>query len=104
MLKSVRGNAFKGVVEIDESYFGPRRIRGKRGRKTGGKTIVFGIFKKDDKIYTEIVPDASKASLIRVTRGHVPVESVIHTDGWRGYSRPGGRWLFKASSSAAWSQ
>jgi len=77
---------FKGVIEIDESYFGPRRIRGKRGRGAGGKTIVFGIFKRDDKIYTEIVPDASKASLIKVIRGHVSVESVIHTDGWRGYN------------------
>ena len=23
---------FSGVVEVDESYFGPKRIRGKRGR------------------------------------------------------------------------
>ncbi len=76
---------FKGVVELDESYFGPRRIRGKRGRGAAGKTIVFGIFKRDDKVYTEIVPDASKASLIKVIRGHVSAESVIHTDGWRGY-------------------
>jgi hypothetical protein len=45
-----RQAAFKGVVEIDESYFGPRRIRGKRGRGASGKTIVFGIFKRDNKI------------------------------------------------------
>ena len=77
---------FKGIIEIDESYFGPRRIRGKRGRGAGAKTIVFGIFKRDDKIYTEIVPDASKASLIKVIRGHVSLESIIHTDGWRGYN------------------
>jgi transposase len=77
---------FKGVVEIDGSYFGPRHIRGKRGRGVGGKTIVFGIFKRDDKVYTEIVPDASKAYLIKVIRGYVAVESVIHPDGWRGYN------------------
>jgi transposase-like protein len=77
---------FYGVIEIDESYFGPRRIRGKRGRGAGSKTIVFGIFKRDDKVYTEIVPDASKATLIKVIRGHVSIESVIHTDGWRGYN------------------
>jgi transposase-like protein len=76
----------QGVVELDESYFGPRRIRGKRGRGAGSKTIVFGIFKRGDKVYTEIVPDASKASLIKVIRGHVSVESIIHTDGWRGYN------------------
>jgi len=77
---------FKGVIELDESYFGPRRIRGKRGRGASGKTIVFGIFKRDDKVYTEIVPDASKASLIKVIRGHVSAERVVHTDSWRGYN------------------
>ena len=34
-----------GIVELDESYFGAKRIHGKRGRGTGGKTIVFGILK-----------------------------------------------------------
>ena len=77
---------FSGVIELDESYFGPKRIPGVRGRGAGGKTIVFGIFKRNDKVYTEIVPDASKASLIKVIRGHVSIESVIHTDGWRGYN------------------
>ena len=82
----VKLTPFKGVVELDESYFGPRRVRGKRGRGAGGKTIVFGIFKREDKVYTEIVPDASKASLVKVIRGHVSAESVVHTDGWRGYN------------------
>ena len=30
----------KGVVEVDESYFGARRVRGIRGRGARGKTIV----------------------------------------------------------------
>ena len=34
---------------------------------------------------TEIVPDASKATLQKVIRGHISIESVINTDGWRGY-------------------
>ena len=33
-----------GALELDESYFGPRRVRGKRGRGAGSKTIVFGLF------------------------------------------------------------
>jgi transposase len=32
-----------GEVEIDESYFGPRRVRGVRGRGAGRKVIVFGL-------------------------------------------------------------
>ncbi len=59
-----RQTPFAGVVELDESYFGAKRIRGKRGRGAGGKTIVFGILKRDDKVYTEIVPDTSKVSSI----------------------------------------
>ena len=34
---------FNGIVELDESYFGARRVRGKRGRGASGKTIVFGL-------------------------------------------------------------
>ena len=46
-----------GEVEVDESYFGAKRIKGKRGRGASGKTIVFGILKRSGKIYTEIVPN-----------------------------------------------
>ena len=74
-----------GEVEVDESYFGPRRVRGKRGRGAGGKTIVFGIFKRNGKVYTEIVPDAKKRSLQAIIRGRVDAGSVVHSDGWRGY-------------------
>ena len=74
-----------GEFEADESYFGPKRIRGKRGRGAGSKTIVFGLFKRDGKIYTEIVPDAKASTLQAIIRGHADIESVIHTDGWRGY-------------------
>ncbi|MCU7868232.1 MAG: IS1595 family transposase [Candidatus Thiodiazotropha sp. (ex Lucinoma borealis)] len=74
-----------GQIEVDESYFGPKRIRGKRGRGAGSKTIVFGLFKRNGWVYTEIVPDARKRTLQRVIRGKVSLDSVIHSDGWRGY-------------------
>jgi len=38
---------FKGAVEVDESFLGARRVKGKRGRGAYGKTIVFGIFKRN---------------------------------------------------------
>jgi transposase len=49
-------------VEVDESYFGARRVRGKRGRAAPGKSIVFGIFKRNGCVYTEVVPDCKKRS------------------------------------------
>jgi transposase-like protein len=72
-------------VEVDESYFGARRVRGKRGRGAGGKTIVFGIFKRNGCVYTEIVPDCKKRTLQAIIRGRVEPGAVINSDGWRGY-------------------
>lgn len=74
-----------GQIEVDESYFGPKCIRGKRGRGAGSKTIVFGLFKRNGWVYTEILPDARKRTLQRVIRGKVSLNSVIHSDGWHGY-------------------
>jgi transposase-like protein len=83
-----------GEVELDESYFGARRIRGfhgklKRGRGTN-KQPVFGIFKRDnifgrETVYTEIVPDCKKKTLQGIIKGKVDLASTITTDGWRGY-------------------
>jgi transposase-like protein len=80
-----RESPLEGVLEADESYFGPRRVRGRHGRGAGGKTIVFGLLKRGDKVYTEIVPNASKAALQKVIRGRASLSSVLHTDGWAGY-------------------
>lgn len=77
---------FSGEIEVDESFFGARRIKGKRGRGASSKTIVFGILKRHGDVYTEIVPDCSKTTLQAIIRGRVSMESVIYSDGWRGYN------------------
>lgn len=76
---------FEGKVEMDESYFGRQRVRGKPGRGAGGKTIVFGILKRGESVYTRIIPNAAKSTLRKVIRGRVSLNSVIHSDGWVGY-------------------
>ncbi len=40
-----------GEVELDESYFGARRVRGLRGRGAKGKNPVLGMLKRGDKVY-----------------------------------------------------
>lgn len=80
-----RESPFGGEVELDESYFGARRVRGKRGRGARGKTIVFGIYKRNGRVYTEVVPDCKKASLQAVIRGRVELTATIHTDGLKSY-------------------
>ncbi len=74
-----------GEVEIDESYFGPRRVRGMRGRGAGKKIIVFGLLKRQGKVYTQIVPNVSRETLKQIVQAKVEPESTIYSDGWRSY-------------------
>jgi len=78
-----------GEVELDESYFGAKRKRGfagklKRGRGTL-KQPVFGILKRNGKVYTEIIPDCKKDTLSLIIKGKIDKSAVIYSDGWRGY-------------------
>lgn len=75
----------RGTVEVDESYFGPRRVRGRRGRGAERKTIVFGILKRNGKVYTQIVPSAEAVVLLRIIKQKVRKGSTIHSDGWTSY-------------------
>jgi transposase len=75
----------RGHVEVDESYFGPRRVKGKAGRGAGKKTIVFGICKRHGKVYTEVVKSCSKHVILAAIRGKVDLRSVIHSDGFKSY-------------------
>jgi transposase-like protein len=80
-----QSSPFHGEIEVDESYFGARRIRGKRGRGAYGKISVFGILQRGGQVYTEIVPDCARKTLQAIIRGRVEPDSIIHSDSWRGY-------------------
>jgi transposase-like protein len=75
-----------GQIEVDESYFGPRRVRGKRGRGARGKTVVFGLLKRGDKVYTQIIKKFDRATLYAIIDDYTSKESIIDSDGWRGYN------------------
>lgn len=72
-------------VEIDESYFGPKRQKGKRGRGAGKKIIVLGLLKRDGRVYAQIIPDASQVEILPIIRRTVRSGADIYTDGWRSY-------------------
>jgi transposase-like protein len=74
-----------GEFELDESYFGAKRIRGKRGRGAAGKTPVFGLLKRGGKVFVSIVPNCSREALMPIIQGKIIEGSTIHTDGWRAY-------------------
>ena len=50
------------------------------------KQPVFGIFEREGRVYTEIVPDCKKQTLQDIILGKVSLDSVIYSDSWRGYS------------------
>lgn len=74
-----------GEYELDESYFGAKRIRGKRGRGAAGKTPVFGLLKRNEKVYVTIVKDCSRETLMPIIKGLILENSKIYTDGWKAY-------------------
>ena len=84
-----------GEFELDESYFGAKRIRGKRirgkrirgkrGRGAAGKTPVFGVLKRDGKVFVEIVKNCTREQLMSIIQGKILEGSTINTDGWKAY-------------------
>jgi transposase len=75
----------KGEIEVDESYFGAKRVRGIKGRGAKGKTIVFGMKKRGDKVYTQIVENCSAKTLIPIIKSNTTSDSVIYSDEWKSY-------------------
>ena len=78
--------AFNGEVELDESYFGGKRKgKDKRGRCIIDKVPVFGIKKRDGKVYTQIIKNASKAQIKPIIKRLIDKDSIIYTDDWKAY-------------------
>jgi len=57
----------------------------KRGAEQAVKRSSSESWNATEKLH-EIVPDASKKQLQRAIRGQVALDSIIHSDGWRGYN------------------
>jgi len=84
-LQNESNEMFDGYIELDESYFGGAR-KGKRGRGAAGKVAVFGILKRQGKVYTVVVPDTKANTLIPIISSKIKPDSVVYTDSWRSYN------------------
>jgi len=82
-----RSRIESGSVELDESYFGAKRIRGKRGRGAFKKKIVFGIFERGqkNKVQVDIVKDCTSESLIPIISERIAKKTIVYTDGFKTY-------------------
>jgi transposase len=72
-----------GEVELDESYFG-RGHNHKRGRGTD-KIPVFGILKRNGRVYTQIIKNAGKRELMPIVKRLVEKGATVYTDTWKAY-------------------
>ena len=59
-----------------KAYFRGTR-KGKRGRGADGKVPVFGLLKKNGKVYTVIITDAKSDALLPIIREKVKPDSII---------------------------
>jgi len=82
---AVQDCPFQGQVELDESYFGPTRTRGHKGRGNPRKVPVFGILERGGRVHGQIVKNCSKATFTALIEGRVELSADITTDGLRGY-------------------
>ena len=73
-----------GEIEVDESYFGGGR-KGKRGRGAAGKVPVFGLLKREGKVYTTMIPDTRSQTLVGIIRERIQPDSLVHTDSYQSY-------------------
>ena len=80
-----RPDSFEGEIEVDESYFGGKR-KGKRGRGAVDKQAVFGLLKRNNKVFAEIIADAKTDTLLPIIRKKVKPDSVVYTDSFRSYN------------------
>ena len=80
-----QSDKINGEIEIDEAYFGAKRIRGKRGQRAGRKIPVIGLLKGNGKVYTQIVENCKRRELMPVIKGKILEESTIYTNSWKSY-------------------
>lgn len=52
------------MFEVDESYFGAKRVRGKSDRGAAGKTPIFVALKRNGNVFLEIVANCTFISLV----------------------------------------
>ena len=53
--------------------------------ETAGKTPVFGLLKRDGRVFVEIVKNCTREQLMSIIQGKILEGSAINTGGWKAY-------------------
>jgi hypothetical protein len=85
---------FAGTIEVDETYVGGQRrnqrkaqrgVPSKRGRGTA-KQPVFGILRREGKVWAELVPNLQAETLLPLITNQVRARSTVCSDTWASYT------------------
>ena len=82
---SIADIRLSGKIELDEAMFGGHR-KGKRGWGAEGKTLVFGIYKRNGQVITFPVPDRKHDTLMELIKKHTRKGSLYYTDDYTAYA------------------
>ena len=74
-----------GEIEMDETMFGGKKA-GKRGWGATGKTIVFGIYQRNGKVFTFPISSRAKATMQPYITRYTKAGSLYYTDDWFAYT------------------
>ena len=55
--------------------------------QAAGKTLVFGLLKRNEKVYVKVVETCSRESLMPIIQGLTLESSTICTNGWKAYEK-----------------
>jgi transposase len=63
-LTELEGGKLKGEIDLGEAFFEGKR-KGKRERAAAGKSVVFGLLERENRVYTKVVESVSADELMR---------------------------------------
>lgn len=75
----------RGIIEADETYVGPKDVRGLSGRGAGKKTIVFALIERHGRVRSFKVDDVKARTLQQLIRENVSGMAHIMTDSFWSY-------------------
>lgn len=83
---------FDGITQADETYIGgknknrnkKKKIKNTQGRSLKAKVPVFGLI-SNGYVYTRVIPNTNGRTLKTIINELVKKNTIIVTDGWRGY-------------------